>query len=103
MLSWRRLGVLLRQLPHDSRTHTALRDDQPHWSVEAHLMAGMFDVLQWANYQRAGKGRKPRPIERPGDERTQRIGRRGLSVEQLEERLKYLDENAVEAEPEVIL
>lgn len=37
------------------------------WDLHAHLMAGVLDVLRWANYQRAGgKGQKPKPLGRPG-------------------------------------
>lgn len=38
------------------------------WGVGEHLLAGIFDTLQGANYQRAGgKGPKPKPIPRPGE------------------------------------
>lgn len=39
------------------------------WSTEAHMLAGVIDLLAGANWQRAGKKSvpKPVPIKRPGD------------------------------------
>jgi len=39
------------------------------WSVTDHLLAAVVDVLQAANWQRAGdsKAPRPKPIPRPGD------------------------------------
>lgn len=84
-MSFRRLGVLIRHLPPESATRTAMREamtDQERealpepeghgpWSSEMHLMAAMFDTLQllaWQNTQIHG-GRKtepPPPTPRPG-------------------------------------
>lgn len=37
------------------------------WDLHAHLLAGVLDALNGANYQRSGgKGQKPKPIPRPG-------------------------------------
>jgi hypothetical protein len=36
------------------------------WTFDRHLLAGIFDVLQFANYQRNhGKGPAPKPVIRP--------------------------------------
>lgn len=43
----------------------AIGDDHG-WTTEAHHAALVVDVLQWANYQRAGaKGSRPKPVPRP--------------------------------------
>lgn len=56
----------MRQLPPESRL---IREHVGHpvWSQSEHLLAGIFDVVQWANFQRSGnKGERPKPIPRPG-------------------------------------
>ena len=38
------------------------------WTVDTHLLAGVLDALNGANFQRGGgKGKKPTPIPRPGE------------------------------------
>lgn len=57
------------------------------WSLEAHLLASVIDVLNVANWQRVGKksAPKPKPIPRPGtnDPDTEQIGRDPLPVDQM--------------------
>lgn len=66
-LSWRRCGVLLRQLPLTSRTHRAVGGDVLAWGTSEHLLATIVDLLAGANWQRSGgKGERPRAIPRPG-------------------------------------
>lgn len=53
-------------MPREARTVQEL-NPAALWGSTEHLLAGMFDVLQGANWQRGGgKGTRPRPIERPG-------------------------------------
>lgn len=89
-LSWRRFLVLVNQLPLDSATARAEIGDAAAWPIEAHLMAGVYDQLAQANWQRSvihGRGRmppKPKPIPRPGvaDQTDGRkLGGQGYSVE----------------------
>lgn len=41
------------------------------WGSTEHLLAGVFDVLQGANWQRSGgKGTRPKPLQRPGHKET---------------------------------
>lgn len=74
MLSW------LQHLPSDSATLRAVNPDDIDWGLPEQLLAGIVDVLTWANYQRAGgKGPKPKPIPRPGVKtNTRRYGRTTL-------------------------
>jgi hypothetical protein len=44
-LSFRRLGVLVRQLPPRSRLVTALNDGQPGWTVTDHLIADVWTAM----------------------------------------------------------
>ena len=56
--------VLLDNLPDDSATARALGNG---WRIADFVLAGIFDVLQVANWQRSGgKGRRPKPLPRPG-------------------------------------
>lgn len=70
-LTWRELGVLVRQLPPDSRTRLALGQSDGLWTLGDHLTALAIDELRTANWQRANAGaksvsKKPPPIDRPG-------------------------------------
>lgn len=67
-LTWRRLGVLIRGLPLGSRTLTAV-NPSAEWTIDTHLLAGILDTVQGANWQRSGKGRRPEPWPRPGARR----------------------------------
>ena len=41
------------------------------WTVDTHLLAGVLDALNGANFQRGGgKGKKPSPVPRPGEKPT---------------------------------
>ena len=41
------------------------------WTVDTHLLAGVLDALNGANFQRGGgRGKKPSPIPRPGEKPT---------------------------------
>lgn len=76
-MTWRRFRVLLGQLPADSATVRAASGDAAAWTLSEHLLAGILDAELAALWQRGGgKGRRPRPIERPGTKaRTHRVGR----------------------------
>lgn len=72
-LSWRRLRVLVAQLPPDSALARALNGPAADWAPTEYLLAHVVDLLAWSNYQRAhGKGRRPRPVARPGSAPTKR-------------------------------
>jgi hypothetical protein len=90
-LSWRRLGVLVRNLPPESATKTALRNATPvedlqdvvedadreygSWSQTDMLLAELIDVARWLQWSKtkAAEDRpneSPKPYPRPGVDRT---------------------------------
>ncbi|MEU0675482.1 hypothetical protein ABZ330_21825 [Streptomyces sp. NPDC006172] len=80
LLTWRELGVLVRQLPGTARTRLALGDEDGLWGLAEQLQALQVDALRVANWQRANEGlkpheqsRPPEPIERPGIPKKRRI------------------------------
>lgn len=69
----RRAAVLALQLPAGSATWGSCGFDAA-WSNETHMSATILDVLRGANWQRGqGKGNKPNPIPRPGDETRKKL------------------------------
>ena len=72
-LTWRKLGVLVRHLPLDSATVQAQLGYEPASRVE-HLLYGLFDATQFANWQRVAMQTKkskrspaPKRLPRPGE------------------------------------
>ena len=66
-LNWRDLLTIVYTARQDSFLGRFEMGDAAEWGVSDHLLAGIFDTLQGANWQRGGgKGRRPEPIERPG-------------------------------------
>lgn len=67
-ISPRLILALTEQLPEDSAL-VAAHNGGPQfrgWTAGRYLLAGVFDALQAANWQRAGnRGTKPRPVSRP--------------------------------------
>jgi hypothetical protein len=63
--SWRRLWVLVTQLPPDSALGRA---QSGGWTTAEHLLALTVDVGQLGNWQRQGdpQAPQPQPIPRPG-------------------------------------
>ncbi|MEV5770079.1 hypothetical protein AB0L49_02245 [Streptomyces antimycoticus] len=75
-LTWRELGVLVRQLPSRSRTRLATGDADGVWGLQEHLQALTIDELRVANWQRANEGvakskqsKPPKPVDRPSTDR----------------------------------
>ena len=67
-LTWRDLYVIVRQSPQDSALHRAVAGPDHIWDLHGHLLAGIFDVLAVANWQRSGveHAKKPERLQRPG-------------------------------------
>jgi hypothetical protein len=60
--------VIVKHLPDTSALRREVLGDHAPWDVQAHLLAGIFDVLAVANWQRGGdeNAKKPERLERPG-------------------------------------
>lgn len=71
-MSWWDLKCIIRHLPRDSALFRVQHPDDWQWDLDAHLLAGLFDLLQGANWQRAGnpRAKRPEPLERPGVKRS---------------------------------
>lgn len=63
----RKAAVLVTHLPAGAQTWISCGYDNA-WTLTEHLTATVIDVLQIANWQRAGdnKARKPDRVQRPG-------------------------------------
>lgn len=73
-LSWRRLHVLVSQLPYDSQTSLSVNGGEILWKHNEELLAAIVDILAVANWQRGGgKGQRPKPVKRPHDEKKAKI------------------------------
>lgn len=57
---------MLRRLPASSAYARDTLGDAALWTLESHLLAVVVDALATANWQRGGKGPRPRPVPRPG-------------------------------------
>ncbi|MFC3986434.1 hypothetical protein [Streptosporangium jomthongense] len=100
-LTWRLLRNLIRHLPSESATKTALRNrmtdaqleqagkeadpSQAPWSQEEMLLASLIDSVRTLIYVvirvNGGKGRPPQPMTRPG---VKKARRRQFTAEQRE-------------------
>ena len=67
--NWRDLWVICRRLGRDSELYKSMNpDDDTSWSVTDYLLAMVADNTSFRLYQAAGgKGKKPKPVPRPGD------------------------------------
>lgn len=65
-LSWLDLKAAINFRRDDSALNRSVDPDW-RWTIPAHLLAGISDILAGANWQRSGgKGKRPKPLERPG-------------------------------------
>lgn len=65
-LSWAELDAFIRWLPAASATVRSVNPDS-EWTLEAHLLASIFDANQALIWQNGGgKGKRPQPLSRPG-------------------------------------
>jgi len=70
-MSWRRLAVLVRNLPPESATVQAELGDAATWTAQVELTAQVVDELRYLRYQHAmshGGGRRPPPERVPRPE-----------------------------------
>lgn len=64
-LTWRDLAVFIRNSPH---VRDAVHGAESIWGLQEHLLALVADLLNVANWQRAGdeSAKRPDQIPRPG-------------------------------------
>lgn len=67
-LSYWDLRCVIRWLPADAAYRRFLHPDEWQWTLPEHILAGIYDTLQGANWQRAGNkhAKRPDPLPRPG-------------------------------------
>lgn len=110
-LTWRLLGNLVRHLPPESATMTALRNDQPadakgggdpskgRWSQAEVLLAGLLDEFRYLRHDytstHLAKGAKkptaPEPIPRPGVTSSGGKRQKGLTAEQYDVLYRHIN------------
>lgn len=60
------------------------------WTQTEHLLAGIFDVLRVANWQRSGRrANRPQAVPRPGDNTPERLGDGAVSIDDMREILDH--------------
>lgn len=100
--------MLLRHLPRESSYIQAVVGETARWSDTEHLLAGVFDLLQVANYLTGSahfknKPSPPTPIARPGDKPALRMKpRTSYTLAELDRvRETWADAQVTEQDPEV--
>ena len=103
-MTWRLLGNLIRHLPPESATKTALRNkmadgeisqtakaadpSKGQWSQQEMLLASLIDAVRWLIHvtliSNGGKSKKPDPTPRPGVKTKGKKGRPALTPAQQE-------------------
>ena len=65
-LNWRDVQVVILEADQGSAIARYELGESAFWTVDTHLLAGVLDALNGANFQRGGgKGKKPTPVPRP--------------------------------------
>lgn len=90
-LSWRLLRAYLSHLPRESALARKLLGPDTAWGLNEQLLALAVDVLRQANYQRGGKGPRPKPVPRPGLAKKSEPTRYGRTDRDPDEVIAYLD------------
>ena len=70
-LNWRDVQVVILEADQGSAIARCELGESAFWTVDTHLLAGVLDALNGANFQRGGgRGKRPSPIPRPGEKST---------------------------------
>ena len=70
-LNWRDVQVVILEADQGSAIARCELGESAFWTVDTHLLAGVLDALNGANFQRSGgRGKRPSPIPRPGEKST---------------------------------
>ena len=117
-MTWRLLGNLIRHLPPESATKTALRNEmgdaeidqaarasdpsEGQWSRTDMLLAVLIDEVRELSYAtvrvQTGKGRRPEPLPRPGVRPKSRRKRPKMSAAQREMMFARINGARIEGE-----
>ncbi|MDN4645357.1 hypothetical protein [Arthrobacter sp. PsM3] len=67
-LTWSDLLAIVRQSRRGTALFRAVAGEDGEWDLQNHLLAGVFDLLAAANWQRGGdeSAKKPERLHRPG-------------------------------------
>ena len=66
-LNWRDVQVVILEADQSSAIARHELGESAFWTVDTHLLAGVLDALNGANFQRSGgRGKRPSPVPRPG-------------------------------------
>ena len=66
-LNWRDVQVVILEADQGSAIARCELGESAFWTVDTHLLAGVLDALNGANFQRSGgRGKRPAPTPRPG-------------------------------------
>jgi len=67
-----------------------MRPDEALWGLHEQLLAHVSDLLAIANWQRAGAGKRPEPLPRPGVEPTSKThGKGAIPLDEMREWLGW--------------
>ena len=70
-LNWRDVQVVILEADQGSAIARCELGESAFWTVDTHLLAGVLDALNGANFQRSGgRGKRPSPVPRPGEKPT---------------------------------
>ena len=70
-LNWRDVQVVILEADQGSAIARCEVGESAVWTVDTHLLAGVLDALNGANFQRGGgRGKRPSPVPRPGEKST---------------------------------
>ena len=68
-MNWRDVQVVILEADQGSAIARCELGESAFWTVDTHLLAGVLDALNGANFQRSGgRGKRPSPTPRPGME-----------------------------------
>lgn len=70
-LNWRDVQVVILEADQGSAIARYELGESAFWTVDTHLLAGVLDALNGANFQRSGgRGKRPEQVPRPGEKST---------------------------------
>ena len=70
-INWRDVQVVILEADQGAAIARCELGESAFWTVDTHLLAGVLDALNGANFQRSGgRGKRPSPIPRPGEKAT---------------------------------